>query len=53
MSMKGKVDEISSKFHMSVLQQNDPLNAVNDIHNQFGGNIVFICQHFCAYVLIK
>ena len=27
--------KVSSKFHESVLQQNKPLNTLNDIHNWF------------------
>ena len=27
--------KVSSKFHKSVLQQNKPLNTLNDIHNWF------------------
>ena len=48
--------EISSKLYKSVLQQNMSLNTLNDVHNHFvvtqvdetNGNVVFICQQFCA-----
>ena len=51
----------SSKFHKSLLQQNNPLNTLNDIHNQFAvtpinkanENIAFIWQRFYVLVLIK
>ena len=49
------------KFQESVLQQRNPLNTLNDIHNQFdvtpvdGVNESFalICQRFYALVPVK
>ena len=54
-------NKISSKFHESELLQNNLLNTLNDIHNQFvvtpidkaNGNVAFICQRLYALVLIK
>ena len=51
----------SSKFYKSVLHQNNPLSALNDIPNQFvvpsidkaNGNVALICQPFYPLVLIK
>ena len=45
-------NKTSSKFHKTVLQQNNPLYILNDIRNQFlattldkaNGNVAFICQ---------
>ena len=59
--MKMLSNKTSSKFHKSVLEQNNPLNILNDIHNQFvvtpidkvNGNVAFICQQFYALVLVE
>ena len=53
--------KVSSKFFKSVLYQNNPLNNLNDIQNYFivtsidkaNGNVAFLCQRFCTFVLIK
>ena len=50
-----------SKFYKSLLQQNNPLNTLNDIHNhsvatpihKSNGNVAFMCQRFYALVLTK
>ena len=49
------------KFHKSVLQQNKPLNTLTYTHNEFvvtptdksNETVAFICQLFCALILIK
>ena len=54
-------NKTSSKFHKIALQQSNPLNTLNDIHNQFvvtpidkaSGNVACIYQWFYAHVLIK
>ena len=57
-------NKTSSKFYKSFLQQNNTLNTLNDIHNQFGvsqidpigkanGNVAFICKKIYALVLTK
>ena len=68
MEWKGKVfdkaDEkikTASKIDKSLLQQNNPLNTLNDINNQIvltliykaNGYVSFICQQFYAFVLKK
>ena len=55
------IRKVSSKFHKSVLQQNKPLNTLNDIHNWFvviqidkaNKDVEVICQWFYALVLVK
>ena len=52
---------VSSKFHERVLQQNNPLTTLSDIHNQFvvipinkvNWNVAFTWQRFYAFVLIN
>ena len=54
-------NKTSSKFHTSVLHQNNLLNTLNDIYNQFAvtlidkaiGKVAFICRRFYALVLRK
>ena len=54
-------NKTSSKFHMTVLQQNNPLYILNDIRNQFlattldkaNGNVEFICQQIYAIRLFS
>ena len=48
-------------YHKSLLRKSNPLNTLNDIHIYFvvtqidkaNGNVAFICQQFCALVLMK
>ena len=58
--MKTLSNKASSKFHKSVLQQNNPLNTLNDYNpfvvnpvDEANGGVAFICQRFYALVLIK
>ena len=59
--LKTLFNKTSSKFHTSVLHQNNPLNTLNDIYNQFAvtlidkaiGKVAFICRRFYALVLRK
>ena len=54
-------NKTSSKFHMTVLQQNNPLYILNDIRNQFlattldkaNENVAFICQQIYAIRLFS
>ena len=60
-NMKTLSSKTSSKFHMGKLQQNNPLNTLNDIHIQFviislekaNGDVAFICDRFYAFILMK
>ena len=59
--VKALSNETSSKFHKSILQQNNPLNTLNDIHNQFVftqkdkgyKNFALTCQLLYTFVLEK
>ena len=54
-------NKTSSKFDKSEVQQNNPVNTLNDIHSQIvptpidkvNGYVAFLYQQFYTFVLIK